>query len=275
VDLTNPSYVRQGDDARMAQFVRDLNSGAISAVFFYNANPVYNHPQGAQIKAGIAKTALSVSLNDRLDETGSLCQYQAPDSHWLESWNDYEPKRGFLSLAQPAITPIFKTRQGQESFLRWAGSNENYYNFLKDGWRGVLGANGFQTAWDKVVHDGVATGTAIAAAPAFSSPVIGAAEAVSRLRSTPATPAGSVEVALYEKVGVAKPLNLPVLIQPGQADDTVSIAVGYGRMMAGRVGDNVGENAFPLAQVGKDGIIYANNVTLKATGANSPIAQTQ
>jgi MoCo/4Fe-4S cofactor protein with predicted Tat translocation signal len=330
VDLANPSYVRQGDDARMLQFVRELNSGAISAVFFYNANPVYNHPQGAQIKAGIAKAALSVSLNDRLDETGSLCQYQTPDSHWLESWNDYEPKRGFLSLAQPAITPIFKTRQGQESFLRWAGSNENYYNFLKDGWRNVLGANGFQAAWDKAVHDGVATGSALAAAPAFSSPAIGAAEAVSRLRSVPATPAGTVELALYEKVGIgeggveannpflqelpdpiskatwgnyvavpralaiankweqgdvlsitaagpnaAKPLNLPVLIQPGQADGTVSIAVGYGRMMAGRVGDNVGENAFPFAQVGKDGIIYANAVTLKATGANSPIAQTQ
>ncbi|MBJ6143509.1 TAT-variant-translocated molybdopterin oxidoreductase [Hymenobacter sp. BT559] len=328
VDLTNPSYVRQGDDARMAQFVRDLNSGAVSAVFFYNANPVYNHPLGAQIKAGIAKAALSVSLNDRLDETGSLCQYQAPDSHWLESWNDYEPKRGFLSLAQPAITPIFKTRQGQESFLRWAGSNETYYNFLKAGWRNVLGANGFQAAWDKAVHDGVATGTALTAAPAFSSPVIGAAEAVSRLRNVPTAPAGTVELALYEKVGigeggveannpflqelpdpiskatwgnyvavpramavankweqgdvlsisaagVAKPLNLPVLIQPGQADGTVSIAVGYGRVMAGRVGDNVGENAFPFAQVNKDGIVYANAVTLKATGANSPIAQTQ
>ncbi|RYF00531.1 MAG: molybdopterin oxidoreductase, partial [Oxalobacteraceae bacterium] len=149
-------------------------------MFFYNANPVYNHPQGAKIKAGISKAALSVSLNDRLDETGSLCQYQAPDSHWLESWNDYEPKRGFLSLGQPAITPIFQTRQGQESFLRWAGSNEHYYDFLKDGWRTVLGATGFQAAWDKVVHDGVATGSALTAAPAFSSPAIGTAEAVNR-----------------------------------------------------------------------------------------------
>ena len=328
VDLTNPSYVRQGDDARMAQFVSELNSGAVSAVFFYNANPVYNHPQGDKIKAGIAKAALSVSLNDRLDETGSLCQYQTPDSHWLESWNDYEPKKGFLSLAQPAITPIFKTRQGQESFLRWAGSNENYYNFLKAGWQGVLGGNGFQAAWDKAVHDGVAIGTALAAAPAFSSPAIGVAEAVSRLRNASAAPAGSVEAVLYEKVGigeggveannpflqelpdpvskatwgnyvaisrkmavankweqgdvmsvsapgVAKPIDLPVLIQPGQPEGTVSIAVGYGRTMAGKVGNQVGENAFPFAQLTRDGVIYTNNVTLKATGANSPIAQTQ
>ena len=328
VDLTNPSYVRQGNDARMTQFVSDLTNGAVSAVFFYNANPVYNHPQGAKIKAGISKVALSVSLNDRLDETGSLCQYQAPDSHWLESWNDYEPKRGFLSLAQPAITPIFQTRQGQESLLRWAGSNEHYYDFLKDGWRTVLGANGFQAAWDKVVHDGVATGSVLAAAPAFSSPAIGAAEAISRLRNAPPAPAGAVELALYEKVGVGEggveannpflqelpdpiskatwgnyvavprsmavldgnkweqgdvlsvtangiTIDLPVLIQPGQAEGSVSIAVGYGRTMAGKVGDKVGENAYPLAMAGKEGIIYTNTVTLKKTGANSPIAQTQ
>ncbi|MGI4740430.1 MAG: TAT-variant-translocated molybdopterin oxidoreductase [Janthinobacterium lividum] len=328
VELTNPSYVRQGDDARMTQFVRDLANGAVSAVFFYNANPVYNHPLGAQLKAGLAKAALSVSLNDRLDETGSLCQYQAPDSHWLESWNDYEPKKGFLSLAQPAITPIFQTRQGQESFLRWAGSNEHYYDFLKDGWRAVLGANGFQAAWDKTVHDGVAIGSALIAPPAFSSPIIGVAEAVSRLRNIPTVPAGTVELALYEKVGVGEggieannpflqelpdpiskatwgnyvavprsmavqdgnkweqgdvlsvtangiTIDLPVLIQPGQAEGSVSIAVGYGRTMAGKVGDKVGENAYPLAMAGKDGIIYTNTVTLKKTGAVSPIAQTQ
>lgn len=327
IDLTSPSYVRQGDDTRMAQFVRDLNSGAISAVFFYNANPVYNHPQGAQIKAGIAKAALSVSLNDRLDETGSLCQYQAPDNNWLESWNDYEPKRGFISFAQPAITPIFETRQGQESFLRWSGSQQHYYEFLKDGWRTVFGNNNFQATWDKVIHDGVATGTALAVAPSLA-PTIGVAEAISRLRRSTAAPAGAVELALYEKVGIGEgsseannpflqelpdpvskatwgnyvavprsmavqennkweqgdvlsitangiTIDLPVLIQPGQAEGTVSVAVGYGRTLAGKVGNSVGENAYPLAQVGTDGIIYANNVTLKKTGANSPIAQTQ
>ncbi|RZK29650.1 MAG: 4Fe-4S dicluster domain-containing protein, partial [Hymenobacter sp.] len=70
-------------------------------------------------------------------------------------------------------------------------------------------------------------------------------------------------------------IDLPVLIQPGQAEGSVSIAVGYGRTMAGKVGDKVGENAYPLAMAGKEGIIYTNTVTLKKTGATSPIAQTQ
>ena len=39
-------------------------------------------------------------------------------------------------------------------------------------------------------------------------------------------------------------IELPVLIQPGQAKGTVSLALGYGRKKAGKVGDNVGVNGF-------------------------------
>jgi molybdopterin-containing oxidoreductase family iron-sulfur binding subunit len=40
--------------------------------------------------------------------------------------------------------------------------------------------------------------------------------------------------------------NVPVMIVPGQAQNTVGMAVGYGRTRAGKAGDNVGFNAFPF-----------------------------
>ena len=312
------SNVRQGDDARMTTLVNDMNNGSVGAVIFYNANPVFNHPMGDKVKSGIAKVPLTISFNDRLDETGSLCQYAAPDNHWLESWNDFEPKSGYLSVSQPVITPLFTTRQAQESLLQWAGNNTTYYQFLRANWRGITPTD---AAWDKVVHDGVAVGTALAAAPAMTA--MSVAAAISQLSGT-AKPNG-IELALYEKVGqsadgygannpflqelpdpiskatwgnyVAVPramaiankweqgdvvkvtanghsIELPVLIQPGQANGTVSIALGYGRTMAGKVGDKVGENAAPLAMTA-NGIQYMNVVTLDKTGATSPIAQTQ
>ncbi|SFQ73242.1 TAT-variant-translocated molybdopterin oxidoreductase [Hymenobacter arizonensis] len=317
-----PSYVRQGDDARMAALVNDMNNGSVGAVIFYNANPVFNHPLGAKVKSGIAKVPLTISMNDRLDETGALCQYAAPDSHWLESWNDYEPKRGFLSLAQPVITPLFSTRQGQESLLRWAGNNTTYYQYLRATWRALTPND---AAWDKVVHDGVATGTALAAAPATTA-ALSPAAAIDQIGRAPKTAANAVELALYEKVGlgaagceannpflqelpdpvskatwgnyVAVPrkmavdneweqgdviqvtangytVELPVLIQPGQANGTVGIALGYGRTQSGKAGDQVGANAAPLAMAASNGLMYRNVVTLKKTDATSPIAQTQ
>jgi molybdopterin-containing oxidoreductase family iron-sulfur binding subunit len=40
--------------------------------------------------------------------------------------------------------------------------------------------------------------------------------------------------------------NVPVLIQPGQANNTVGLALGYGRKKSGKAANNVGFNAFPL-----------------------------
>tara|TARA_B100001758_G_scaffold185010_1_gene161735 strand:- start:13469 stop:16435 length:2967 start_codon:yes stop_codon:yes gene_type:complete len=40
--------------------------------------------------------------------------------------------------------------------------------------------------------------------------------------------------------------NVPVMIQPGQANNTAGIALGYGRTKAGKAANNIGLNAFPL-----------------------------
>ena len=40
--------------------------------------------------------------------------------------------------------------------------------------------------------------------------------------------------------------NVPVMIQPGQANNTVGLALGYGRKKSGKAGNNVGFNAFPF-----------------------------
>lgn len=46
-------------------------------------------------------------------------------------------------------------------------------------------------------------------------------------------------------------LELPVFVQPGQADQTIAVALGYGRKMAGKSGDGVGSNAYPLVDIKK------------------------
>ncbi len=96
-------HYRQGNDMAMSSFIKEAAAGSIAAVIFYNANPVYNHPMGAALAAALPKIGLSLATNDRADETASLCQFIAPDSHYLESWNDAEPKAGFYSLTQPGL----------------------------------------------------------------------------------------------------------------------------------------------------------------------------
>ncbi len=71
-------------------------------------------------------------------------------------------------------------------------------------------------------------------------------------------------------------IELPVLVQPGQAQGTISVAVGYGRTKAGKVGDNVGKNAYPFMSFRNATFQTALLVDVKATGAHKiELAQTQ
>jgi molybdopterin-containing oxidoreductase family iron-sulfur binding subunit len=69
---------------------------------------------------------------------------------------------------------------------------------------------------------------------------------------------------------------LPVLIQPGQADGTIAIAMGYGREKTGKAGRNVGKNVYPFVQFNGTTLSYTQpDVRLTKTGDKHQIAQVQ
>ncbi len=178
-----PVNYRQGNDEAMNKFVSDVVDNRIAAIFFYNCNPVYDHPRGAELADAIKAASLSVATGYKEEETGIHCQYLAPDHHYLESWNDAEPKRNHFSLSQPVITQLFKTRQVQESLLVWAGEEQtNYFEFLRENWRTRFyqgGQGDFQAFWDKCLYDGVfEQSVPEAAPPAFNGDVSAAATAI-------------------------------------------------------------------------------------------------
>ncbi|MFY0625175.1 MAG: TAT-variant-translocated molybdopterin oxidoreductase [Reichenbachiella sp.] len=144
---------RKGDDKAMINFIKGLNAGQIDGVLFFNCNPVYDHAMGAQIAAGLKKAKFSVSTSDRNDETTAEVTALAPDHHFLEAWGDFEPVTGNYSFSQPTISPLFNTRQAQDSFLIWAGSTTNYFDSLKSKWTEGLGGES-QMVWDKLLQDG-------------------------------------------------------------------------------------------------------------------------
>ncbi|RZM29317.1 MAG: 4Fe-4S dicluster domain-containing protein [Pedobacter sp.] len=70
-------------------------------------------------------------------------------------------------------------------------------------------------------------------------------------------------------------IDLPVLIQPGQAQGTASVALGYGRTQVGKAGNNVGQNAYPFVSYANGTLKYATTVKLSGTGRTEELAQTQ
>jgi MoCo/4Fe-4S cofactor protein with predicted Tat translocation signal len=68
---------------------------------------------------------------------------------------------------------------------------------------------------------------------------------------------------------------LPILLQPGQAQGTISIAVGYGRTKGGPVAEGVGKNAFPFQTFLNGTFQGTATASLTRTGDVIIFAQTQ
>ena len=64
IDLDNPSHQYAGNDAEFADFVSQMNAGEVDAVFFLNANPVYDYYKSSDVVNGLKKVRLKVSFSD-------------------------------------------------------------------------------------------------------------------------------------------------------------------------------------------------------------------
>lgn len=206
IDLTTPVNYRKGDERAMDQFVTDLQKGKIEAVILYDVNPVYNHPLGDVLADVLKNVNLTVSTSDRMDETNQHMKYIAPNHHYLESWNDAEPVPGQLSLAQPAITPLFNTRHAQESFLHWAGSESpDYYEYLRDAWKNKYFPTqqkimDFDRFWEQSLFDGVFS---YAVEPLEPGPItFDPASVGNAVKQKYATEGMPFELILYQKVAI-------------------------------------------------------------------------
>ncbi|MCO6496531.1 MAG: TAT-variant-translocated molybdopterin oxidoreductase [Chitinophagaceae bacterium] len=152
IDWSSPVYFRQGIDSDMATLVNDLNAGTVGGLFIYGVNPVYSYHDKAKLVSGIKKCKLSVSYNERMDETTEICKFVIPANHWLESWGDAELSQGTVSAMQPLIHPLFKTRQFEDSLLKLIGSTDDYVTYFRNYWISKLGG---ENGYNKFIQDGI------------------------------------------------------------------------------------------------------------------------
>jgi len=199
IDLENPLNLRQGNDNQVLTLLSELKAGSIDALLINGCNPAYSLPGFAE---ALPKVGLSVYFGDRADETGSIVKYLAPSNHYLESWDDAEPKVGFFSLTQPTISPLFKTRQMQDSLMAWADISGDYRSFIKSYWltnlhsKSTEGYSG-EEFWVRALQNGV-----FETSPAASLPVSSVADLNAAAAQIAKTAGGAMELVIYTKTGI-------------------------------------------------------------------------
>lgn len=338
------NQTKQGVDSEFATLVAAMEAGRVGALVVNDVNPVYNYFDSKRFADALKKVRVSVALSYKVDETAELCKFVAPVHHFLESWGDAEPYTGHVSMLQPTISPLFSTRQFEESLLKWSGNSSNYENYFRNFWMSKVG--GAET-FNKALQDGIiqSASMAVASGGFNGGPVAAASSALA------AAPKGSaVELVLYQNVAMNdgrqannpwlqelpdpitkacwdnyvmvstkfgrevldidlsksrqadeyevhpdKPLvsvkvgnkevTLPALIVPGMNDDTIAIAVGYGRSSAaaddtakkiGRAVVGAGKNVFGFASYNGTTIdLMAPAATISKAEGSYKVAQNQ
>jgi MoCo/4Fe-4S cofactor protein with predicted Tat translocation signal len=231
LNWATPLQTRQGIDGDFETLVADLSAGKVGALFVFGVNPVYSYYAADKFKSGLQKLKVSVSFNDRLDETTELCKYAIPAPHFLESWGDAEPKTGYFCLLQPTISPLFLTRAFEDSLLKWSGNSTSYENYFKQYWTGKLGG---VEGYEKALQEGIVQpAAATVAAASFNGAKI--AEAATAITSK--KPATGMELVLYQKisVGTGQQSNNPWLhefpdpITKATWDNYLIVSPGYAK----------------------------------------------
>jgi MoCo/4Fe-4S cofactor protein with predicted Tat translocation signal len=165
VIYTDPIEAQPVDQiASLRQLLNDMDAGAVELLLILGGNPVYNAPTDFEFASSLqkVKTSIHVALHD--DETSLRCDWQIPESHFLEDWGDGRAFDGTLTILQPLILPLYDSR----SYIQLLDAIANppgrsSYEIVRAYWQAKFGSGDFESWWRKSVHDGLIAGSALPA----------------------------------------------------------------------------------------------------------------
>jgi molybdopterin-containing oxidoreductase family iron-sulfur binding subunit len=294
----------------IAQLARDMHAGAVDTLLILDANPVYTAPADLAFRQAMRGVPFSAHLGLYRDETGRSASWHLPLAHCYEQWSDARAPDGTASIVQPVIAPLYGGRSAHEVLAALAGEGfGNGHALVRQQWR-ERHAGDFDQFWQTALRRGVIDGSASApldvrAAGRIEPPPLAGRGIQVVFSADPAVDAGEfannawlqelprpltqltwdnaallgpataarLGVATGEVVQIrigARAVDAPVCVLPTQAEDTVTLPLGYGRRAAGNVGNAIGFNAYVVRTLAA--LHGAPQAEIRPTGARHPFA---
>ncbi|MBX3013351.1 MAG: TAT-variant-translocated molybdopterin oxidoreductase [Caldilineaceae bacterium] len=144
--------------------VADMQAGDVAMLLILGANPVYTAPVELNFAAALAQVDFRVHIGLYADETAAHCQWQLPESHYLEAWSDARAYDGTVTIQQPLIQPLYASHTAHEVLDALVNTDVRSDHGLVQGyWQAQQGESGFTAFWQQALHDGLVAETALPA----------------------------------------------------------------------------------------------------------------
>lgn len=168
----------------LAEAVQALRARQFTGVMVIGANPVYDAPASLNLAEALRSAPVSIHVGSHYDETAQVCAWHVPLAHYLEAWGDGRAFDGTLSVIQPLVAPLNdvdvsgETRTTRNDIrseveilnLIANGTDVSGYDIVRETWRARL-TGSFESAWQKVLHDGLLADSGYPAVTASIAPV--------------------------------------------------------------------------------------------------------
>jgi MoCo/4Fe-4S cofactor protein with predicted Tat translocation signal len=260
-----------------------IRAGEVTSLLVLGANPVYTAPVDlnfAEAYSGIT----TFHLGQYFDETAALSTWHVPQTHYLETWSDARAFDGTVTIMQPLIAPFYNGKSEHEVLAALLGNPEaTSFEIVQETYVNSVQGD-FNDFWRQSVFAGVIAGTQapvrnVTLGSLPEAPAVPAGEYEITFKLDPSILDGRyanngwlqevpkpltkivwdnvafVAPATAEALGVSNhelitltigenSVQAPVWVMPGQAANTITVHLGFGRgENAGHTANGVGFNA--------------------------------
>jgi molybdopterin-containing oxidoreductase family iron-sulfur binding subunit len=253
----------------LSALAAEIKSGNVDTLAITAWNPVYSAPADLGFGDLIKKVPHSIYLAPYDDETAQRSAWVLPRAHELETWGDGRAADGTVTIQQPLLQPLFNGLAVSELLAAFIGKGgEGAYRLLRDSYtldevafsrqlqKGVVDGSALPHETPTLAAAAVTDAVAKLGAPAAGLELnlvpdyklldgrYGNNTVLQELPD-PITKltwdnALLVSPATAEKLGLkrdrraeikldGRTIELTVLPAPGHADDSLTVALGYGR----------------------------------------------
>ncbi len=319
--LEVPSIDDQSNFEAFSSAVAALNAGNVDTVVLLSTNPVFTAPADLSFANALSNAGEVIHFGSYRDESSKNANWHVARSHYLEAWGDGYSFGGARSVIQPQIQPLHDSLSDIEFLGAIVnGEKVSGHDLVKSTFNGYYRSN-FENRWKDILHDGLditdgyrASNVRLRSVSPSDATSINGIEIVIRpdyslydgrfanngwlqelpdpmtkitwdnvALMSPAT-AANLGVENEDLVNVAvngTSITIAAWIQPGHADESITLNVGYGKEGIGRVADvttdtsqlfdstvlSGGVNVYPLVQSGA--LLFNSGSISKASGTYS------
>jgi MoCo/4Fe-4S cofactor protein with predicted Tat translocation signal len=271
-------------EAGLVDLVADMQAGQVGMLLMLGVNPVYTAPGELDFAAALARVPVTIHAASFYDETAALSHWHLPLAHPLESWSDCRAVDGSVVVQQPLIAPLHQGRTVHQILAGLAGEmGADARTPVRQTWQDMLPDEAWRQALHDGMVAGTAHPPLTVAARPLAAPPAAPPKAGTEVVFRPdpslwdgrfANSAWLQELpkplykVVWDNIVAISPamgrrlaaetgdrleldvngrrLQGPCWVLPGQAADTVTLFLGYGRQRGGRLAESVGYDAYPL-----------------------------